>query len=37
VLGPYLHPKQIEAILKRRDALLDGSGLPAVQPKAATR
>jgi len=37
VLGPYLHPKQIEAILKRRDGLLNGSGLPAVQPKAATR
>ena len=37
VLGPYLHPKQIEAILKRRDSLLDGSGLPAIQPKAAAR
>jgi hypothetical protein len=36
-LGPYLHSRQIEAILKRRDALLDGSGLPAVQPKAAAR
>ena len=37
VLGPYLHSRQIEAILKRRDSLLDGSGLPAVQPKAAAR
>jgi hypothetical protein len=29
--GPYLHPKQIEAILKRRDALT-GRQRPAGRP-----
>jgi len=36
-LGPYLHSKQIAAILKRRDELLRNSGLPAADRKVAAR
>jgi hypothetical protein len=36
-LGPYLHRKQIEALLKRRDQLLSQGSVPAADRQVATR